>query len=190
MEKVLLPKIKFVVLNRWDVASLHQSRALKLITEEAASCIPNGSELTQELLLLVKNRFHAELDQASVPMWPRKVARLVPNSEAFVAHAVKRALHMFAGILLWDGLIDRRVLAKLAMEEVFAKRLMSFLRTLKGEPRAQACIAAFLCRAVPAQWPSADLALLVGFVRDCLVDCQDEGHKDVDVMRRFVSGQH
>uniref|UniRef100_A0A7S2T2F9 GCF C-terminal domain-containing protein n=2 Tax=Chloropicon primus TaxID=1764295 RepID=A0A7S2T2F9_9CHLO len=199
-EKLLLPKLRFVVAHLWDPANLHQTRALRSAVDDAVvGCgVEGGSEALQEVLLAVRNAYHWDHENANagIPMWPQKVARSVPLSQGFVAHAVRRAAHKFAGLLLWEGLIDQGALAGMAIKSIFEGAMLPYLRTLKSDVGAQACIGGFLCEAVPEGWLRAvpeEVGALVGFVRDCLADCQaaamggQQQHREgVDQMRQFL----
>ena len=176
LEKILLPRLTFVISNCWEVTHWKQSQAIKSIVAglfEHLGDAEESRESLQELLLTVRNKAHSELDQASIPMWPQKATACVPLSQAFAAYALKRALKLFRCILLWDGLLEGQVLVKLALEEVFAKRLLSYLKTLRNDAESLASILVFLCESIPKTWlggghHEADLAVFKAFVSECL----------------------
>ena len=192
VEKVLLPKVKFLIVERWDVTNVRESRAIRGLVEELFVYLDGENEDLQELLLIVKNKVHSELDQANIPMWPQKAARCVPMAQAYTAYAMKRALKMFEGTLLWEGLLDHKLLVTLAIQEIFQKRLFSYLKTIKDDTNTLALILLHLCKSVPRSWIrdcKEDLAGLGSFMRECMGDWKnnvDQTH--LNGIKHFVDG--
>lgn len=171
VDKLALPRLRFLVQECWDPTSEPQSRVLRRAVSEAAAAAPDGSEALTEVILLVKNGLHASLEGCSVPLWPDRVAGLVPGCRGFVAHAVRRAAGAFAGALLFDGLLDRPTITKLAVQGIFCGKLLPYLRTLtRSDPESLARILCRLCGSVPTAWRQSgmeELKPLLDFACDC-----------------------
>ena len=73
--------------------------------------------------------------------------------------------------LLFDGLLDRPTITKLAVQGIFCGKLLPYLRTLtRSDPESLARILCRLCGSVPTAWRQSgmeELKPLLDFACDC-----------------------
>ncbi|XP_070568099.1 PAX3- and PAX7-binding protein 1-like [Ptychodera flava] len=133
VEKVVLPKITYLVENVWDPMSSTQTHRLVEFIHKIADDYPTVSadnKHTQNLLKAIVDRMRKTLDDdVYVPLFPKTLLdNRASGANAFLQRQFWSCVKLLGNILSWNGIVSSGVLQELALDGLLNRYLLLSLQ--------------------------------------------------------------
>ncbi|XP_078001429.1 PAX3- and PAX7-binding protein 1-like [Glandiceps talaboti] len=133
LEKVVLPKLTYLVEHVWDPMSSTQTQRLVNFVHRIAEEYPTVSadnKYTQNLLKAIVGRMRKTLDDdVYVPLFPKiLLENKASGANTFLQRQFWSCVKLLGDILLWNGIVSSSVLQELALDGLLNRYLLLSLQ--------------------------------------------------------------
>nr|XP_039273520.1 PAX3- and PAX7-binding protein 1-like [Styela clava] len=155
-DKVVLPKLTFLVQEIWDPLSSKQSQRLSLLLcrlVRTYPCMRPEHRRCNDLILALCTRMQKTIDNdVFVPLFPTSaLTNLVSGPGAFFEKQTWSCIKLFENILFFNGILSPKVLQELAFTSLLNRYIMLSLQT---SPITTASVLKCqrIAEAIPTDW--------------------------------------
>ncbi|GAA0148125.1 chromatin/chromatin-binding, or -regulatory protein [Lithospermum erythrorhizon] len=132
VEKVAIPILHHQIENCWDLFSTHETELAVSATNLVFTYVPLTSSALGKLVAVLRDRLSEAVDKLMIPTWNSNVLKAVPNAARLAAYRFGMSVRLMRNICLWNNILARTLLEKLALDDLLSGKVLPHLRSIQS----------------------------------------------------------
>ncbi|KAL8052809.1 hypothetical protein ABFX02_05G029000 [Erythranthe guttata] len=132
VEKIAIPILHHQLAYCWDILSTRETKFAVSAMNLVMTYVDHSSSALGNLIPVLRDRLTKAVADLMVPTWSPLEMKAVPNAARVGAYRFGTCVRLMRNICLWNGILDKPVLEKIALDELLGRKILPHLHSISS----------------------------------------------------------